>query len=136
MPLSFKAALPICNCHSMARFSRFSAKAEYRNAGLPAGDFEAFYVELGARLFSKLALFTEFSSADIVIDVEGYPYYNGDYNDDFAVGLNYRLLLQVVVKVENHWYRGWAPGADGDIFLDPFPEKGEQLFLLSLSVSF
>lgn len=126
-----------------ARFSRLEVRAETRQIDFEIGEQEAFYAQLGFQATEKLTVNAQFEDADLVSPqspIMAAPVGRADLYQDFALGVNYSLRDQLVLKLENHWADGFIVG-DVEIFElftrivanEPF-DVG--YLLLSLSFSF
>jgi hypothetical protein len=113
-----------------AAFGRFVANAESAYWDEGAWTFKTAYLHLGYSLTDKIILNGQIESSDFMI--EGF--FDGDYNREKTLGVNYAFRPDLVLKAEHHWNQGYYTE-------NPLPDLAQppldtRFWILSLSTSF
>ena len=119
-------------------FGRVDGEVEYKNqkADLPSGrtiyDITAAYARIGVHLTEKWILNGQYEI--FKLQLGDYPQLgNFNYDQDKTLALAYKPRLDLVVKAEYHWNRGYFLEPQGNVF---GPSTKTSYGILSLSASF
>ncbi len=115
---------------AQGQFGRVEANAEYKWIDFVEGTYDAGYLHLGVRATDKIVVNGQYDYSDLNIDF----FREGDFDDDAALGVNYSVRPDLVVKLEHHWNEGFTPEVPAQNFFAPKLET--RYWLLSLSASF
>jgi hypothetical protein len=117
------------------QFGRFSTHAEYANFDAQPwpgarGRWETGYAHLGYALTDKITLNGQVEIVDFLIQ----GVFDGEFDDDKALGVNYAFQPNLVLKAEHHWNQGYhAENPLASLFGAPLDTR---YWILSLSTSF
>lgn len=112
---------------------RFHLRGEYFEMEADF-DYEGYYAQLGFDITEKFRIYLQGENAEFVITLPFLGELTVDYNEEFAVGLNYAFIPEVLLKLEAHFTEGYAVE---DVALTPFDPPYETDYgIVSISVSF
>jgi len=113
-------------------YDRFNANAEFLSAGSSLYDFEAWYAQVGVHVIGNLTANLHWEGSAVTAYTP-FGELNVDFARDRAAGLTWLVRANTALKLEYHWFRGyavdtWVP------FLAP-PAKARYL-IASVAVGF
>jgi hypothetical protein len=117
-------------------FKRFVIQSEYKHATFENGWYYTAYGLFGVRLIDKLKINFQAEISKVKFSVPYIGTAEVDMDKDYAIGINYYFRPDLVVKLENHWNKGfWFDDIPLESIFYNTPWDG-QYFILSLSASF
>jgi hypothetical protein len=113
-----------------AAFGRFIANAESAYWDEGPWIFETFYLHLGYLLTDRITLNGQVELSEFMIE----DFFDGDFNREKTLGVNYAFRPDLVLKAEHHWNTGYYSE-------NPLPDLSKppldiRFWILSLSTSF
>ncbi len=120
-----------------ASFERFTFQAEYIDLRFDIGSWKPSYAHLGYNITEKLRANAQIDLGRIKFEINE-PFFSASAdanNKDYAIGFNYRLSSNLVLKAEHHWMKGYLIDDNPpNVFTDD-PVK-VQYTIISASASF
>lgn len=133
-------------------FFAFKYESKYFFYGLDAADVKFFDIQMSVLMFNNQAGFHVYNELDLNVQYEFIKMYDVfipvdlvnllgklnktiDYNEDFAIGLKYKLSSNLVFKIETHWNKGYFAEDIAINHLIDEPVK-TQYMILSVATSF
>jgi hypothetical protein len=118
-----------------ASFERVMVRVEYYDDRYTGGDWKAIYGEVVVKATDRLRLMANMERGDMKFTVPDFAVFEGNWNKEVGVGLNYAFRPDLVLKVEHHWHEGYDIEAQPvDAFFGP--QLKADYALVSLSYSF
>jgi len=113
---------------------RLRIRAERMTVDLPIGEYRAHYLHIGGRVSDKWVVNAQADFGFLKLNIPQTPSFDDTFNRDYAIGVNYEARSDLVIKLENHWTRGFRVDGPVDLFFgEPI---GARYAILSLSASF
>jgi len=119
-----------------ADFARVVVRGEYDRVRFFEAERIAYYGQIGVRATEKWSIFFQAEHSEHDFTMSSVGPLKLDTNEDFAVGLAYAVLPDVVWKLETHWNEGYEAEdlpPDAPYVSEPFDAR---YAILSLSASF
>ncbi len=111
-------------------FGRVVTHVEYKNIDFGTGTYEGGYGHLGFKVTDKITVNVQRDFANLNINF----FRKGDFDDETALGVNYAIRPDLVVKLEHHWNQGYTAEVPTQNFFAPKVKINYSL--VSLSTSF
>lgn len=120
-----------------AELDKVTARAEMIRLDFGTGaTVESGYVQLGFRVFDRLALFLSSETSNLIRSSGAKT----DFTDDVAFSVSYSVKPNFIVRLEHHWYEGFNLDDIPDDYLLRFGLTNEpyktQYSVLSIATSF
>lgn len=113
---------------------RFTFQAEYLDIDADFS-YSGYYALLGYKITDAVRLFVQAEKSDFELTVPPFGLLNVDFNDEWALGVDWWVSPEVVVKVEGHATEGFAV-EDVPVINPLGPRFKTNYGIVSLAVSF
>jgi hypothetical protein len=118
-----------------ADFERVAVRAEYYDNHYLGGFWKALYLELLYRPTARLTLMANYDHGDLKFTIPDFAVFDDNWSKDFALGVNYKVRPDLVLKLEHHWHEGYD--IEGESLNSFFQDQLKVNYAIaSLAVSF
>ena len=118
------------------QFDPIVVRAEASERTFSSGHWRVFYAEIAARVAERLKIVARFDHAELKFTVPFFAVFDDDYSENIALGMNYIVRNNLVLKLEHHWFEGYGEVEEHPLnFFADAPVK-IRYAILSLSLHF
>lgn len=118
-----------------ADFGRVALRSEYYDDQYEGGFWKGWNTELFLRATDQWTFIAAYDKGDLKFTVPFFAVFDEEWSNDFALGANYAVRPDLVLKLEYHWHEGYdIEGQNVDSFFGPQLEV--EYAIASVSVHF